>query len=153
MSDQTVIALNQLKPAEGSRRPAKRLGRGIGSGLGKTCGHGHKGQKSRSGAKWVPGFEGGQLPLHRRLPKRGFKSRVNQHTRRLRMAALQQVPESHRDDINLLVLKQLGIIGHAVQQVKFYLAGELEGKFVLNGLGATAGVRAEIEKQGGQVNA
>lgn len=150
MSEGTL--LNQMKPAPGSKRPRKRVGRGIGSGLGKTCGKGHKGQLSRAGVSLSPGFEGGQMPLHRRVPKTGFKARVNIHTERLRMAVLNAVPEDQRGGVDLMVLKQLGLVKQATRHVKFYLSGELSGAFVLRGLAVTAGVKEAILKQGGQVD-
>lgn len=140
--------LNTLQPAAGSKRARRRVGRGIGSGLGKTAGRGHKGQKSRSGGYHKVGFEGGQMPLYRRLPKRGFTAR-NQHlSAEIRLSDLQRIPV---DDIDVQVLKQSGVIGQSVRYVKVILSGELSRKVSLKGLAATAGARAAIEAAGGSL--
>src|SRR5690625_616399 len=142
------IQLNTLSPAEGAKRERRRLGRGIGSGLGKTGGRGHKGQKSRSGGFHKVGFEGGQMPLQRRLPKRGFTS-TTQHLRaEVRLSDLERLPV---DEIDVQVLKQAGIVGHLVRHVKVIKSGEISRKVTLRGLAATAGAKAAIEAAGGSV--
>lgn len=142
------IQLNTLKPAEGSKHARRRVGRGIGSGLGKTAGRGHKGQKSRSGGFHKVGFEGGQMPMHRRLPKRGFTS-LDQHLyAQVRLSDLERVPV---DDIDVQVLKQAGVIGQAVKFVKVFKSGELTRKVSLKGLTVSAGARAAIESAGGSI--
>lgn len=143
------VQLNTLAPAEGSKRERRRVGRGIGSGLGKTGGRGHKGQKSRSGGFHKVGFEGGQMPLQRRLPKRGFTS-LNRHLyAEVRLSELQNLPV---DDIDVQVLKQAGIVGQQVRFAKVIKSGELSRKVVLNGIAATAGAKAAIEAAGGSLN-
>ena len=140
--------LNTLKPAEGSKRARRRLGRGIGSGLGKTGGRGHKGQKSRSGGFHKVGFEGGQMPLQRRLPKRGFTS-LNKHLyAEVRLSDLQSLPV---DEIDVQVLKQAGVVGQAVRYAKVIKSGDLSRKVTLKGVSATAGARAAIEAAGGSL--
>lgn len=140
--------LNTLKPAEGSNPARRRVGRGIGSGFGKTCGRGHKGQKSRTGGFHKVGFEGGQMPLQRRLPKRGFTA-MNQHlSSEVRLSDLERLPV---DEIDVQVLKQAGVIGQAVRYVKVIKSGELSRKVTLNGISATAGARAVIEAAGGSL--
>jgi large subunit ribosomal protein L15 len=142
------IQLNTLKPAEGSKHAKRRVGRGIGSGLGKTGGRGHKGQKSRSGGFHKVGFEGGQMPLQRRLPKRGFTP-LGQHLfAEVRLSDLERLPV---DDIDVQVLKQGGVIGQSVRYVKVIKSGELSRKVTLKGLAATAGARASIEAAGGSL--
>jgi len=145
MSD---IQLNTIKPAEGSNHARRRVGRGIGSGLGKTAGRGHKGQKSRSGGFHKVGFEGGQMPLHRRLPKRGFTSRDQHLHAQVRLSDLQKLPVA---EIDVQVLKQAGIIGQAVKSVKVFKSGELDRKVTLQGMSVTAGAKAVIEAAGGTV--
>jgi large subunit ribosomal protein L15 len=142
------MQLNAIKPAEGSKKPRRRVGRGIGSGLGKTAGRGHKGQKSRAGGFHKVGFEGGQMPLQRRLPKRGFKSAQLKHAGEVTLADLQQLAV---DEIDLLTLKQAGLVRQLVRQVKVVKTGELTRKVVLKGIVATAGARAVIEAAGGSV--
>lgn len=140
--------LNTLKPAEGAKRARRRLGRGIGSGLGKTGGRGHKGQKSRSGGFHKVGFEGGQMPLQRRLPKRGFTS-LNKHLyAEVRLSDLERLPV---DEIDVQVLKQAGVVGQAVRYAKVIKSGELSRKVTLKGVTATAGARAVIEAAGGSL--
>lgn len=140
--------LNTLKPAEGSNTARRRVGRGIGSGFGKTCGRGHKGQKSRTGGFHKVGFEGGQMPLQRRLPKRGFTA-MNQHlSAEIRLSDLERLPV---DEIDVQVLKQAGIVGQAVRYAKVIKSGELSRKVVLKGIAATAGARAAIEAAGGSL--
>ena len=140
--------LNTLKPAEGSKRARRRLGRGIGSGLGKTGGRGHKGQKSRSGGFHKVGFEGGQMPLQRRLPKRGFTSLGKHLYAEVRLSELEQLPV---DEIDVQVLKQAGVVGQAVRYAKVIKSGELTRKVTLKGISATAGARAVIEAAGGSL--
>jgi len=142
------MRLNTIKPGEGSKSAAKRVGRGIGSGLGKTCGRGHKGQKSRAGGFHKVGFEGGQMPLQRRLPKRGFVSLTRDRNVEVRLSELAAVPV---EEIDLLTLKQAGIVpGHALS-AKIILSGEITRKVVLRGVGVTKGARAAIEAAGGSV--
>ena len=140
--------LNTLKPAEGAKHAKRRVGRGIGSGLGKTAGRGHKGQKSRSGGFHKVGFEGGQMPLYRRLPKRGFTARGQHLHAEVRLSDLQRVPV---DEIDVQVLKQSGIVGQNVRYAKVIKSGELNRKVTLKGLTATAGARAAIEAAGGSL--
>jgi len=142
----SVTQLNTLTPAEGSKHAKRRVGRGIGSGLGKTAGRGHKGQKSRAGGFHKVGFEGGQMPLQRRLPKRGF-STLDQHLyAQVRLSDLQALPV---DEIDVQVLKQAGVIGQAVRYAKVFKSGELTRKVSLKGIAASAGARASIEAAGG----
>lgn len=142
------MRLNSIKPAAGSKRAAKRVGRGIGSGLGKTCGRGHKGQKSRAGGFHKVGFEGGQMPLQRRLPKRGFVSLTRARKAEVRLSQLSSLPV---DEIDLLVLKQAGLIAADALSAKVVLSGEIGRTVTLRGVGATAGARAAIEAAGGSV--
>ncbi len=140
--------LNTLKPAEGSKKDAKRVGRGIGCGLGKTGGRGHKGQKSRSGGFHKVGFEGGQMPLQRRLPKVGFASRKARFMAEIRLPELLKV---EGDVVDLLSLKAANIIGHHIKRAKVILSGEITSAVTVRGLGATKGARAAIEAAGGKV--
>ncbi len=142
------MELNSIKPADGSKKARRRVGRGIGSGLGKTAGRGHKGQKSRSGGYHKVGFEGGQMPLQRRLPKRGFKSHLLQYNDEVTLTDLERlgVPE-----VDLLTLKQAGLVGQLIKTVKVINTGELKAKVALKGIGATAGAKAAIEAAGGSV--
>jgi large subunit ribosomal protein L15 len=140
--------LNNIKPAAGSKRARRRVGRGIGSGLGKTAGRGHKGQKSRAGGFHKVGFEGGQMPLQRRLPKRGFKSAALKFADEVTLKDLQLLAI---DEVDLLALKQAGLVSQRARQVKVIKAGELTRKVMLKGLGATAGAKAAIEAAGGAV--
>jgi len=140
------MELNNLKPAEGSKHAKRRVGRGIGSGLGKTAGRGHKGQKSRSGGFHKVGFEGGQMPLQRRLPKRGFTSLTKEFVGEVRLSDLEKLPV---DEIDLLALKQAGLLGELIKSAKIIATGELKRKIVVKGLGATKGARAAIEAAGG----
>lgn len=142
------IQLNTLKPAEGAKRARRRVGRGIGSGFGKTAGRGHKGQKSRSGGFHKVGFEGGQMPLQRRLPKRGFTPMGRHLYAEVRLSDLQALPV---DEIDVQVLKAAGIVGGMVRYAKVIKTGELTRKVSLNGLTATAGARAAIEAAGGSL--
>lgn len=140
--------LNTLKPAEGAKRARRRVGRGIGSGFGKTAGRGHKGQKSRAGGFHKVGFEGGQMPLQRRLPKRGFTPLGRHLYAEVRLSDLQALPV---DEIDVQVLKQAGIVGEMVRYAKVIKTGELTRKVSLKGLTASAGARAVIEAAGGSL--
>ena len=142
------MELNTIKPADGSRPNRRRVGRGIGSGLGKTAGRGHKGQKSRSGGYHKVGFEGGQMPLQRRLPKRGFKSQTLKYNAEVTLAALEQLglPE-----VDMLILKNAGLIGQMAKVVKVIKSGEISRAVKLTGVGATAGAKVAIEAAGGSL--
>ena len=142
------MQLNSIKPAEGAKRERRRVGRGIGSGLGKTAGRGHKGQKSRAGGYHKVGFEGGQMPLQRRLPKRGFKSAQLKYNGEVTLTDLQRL---EGEEVDLLTLKTAGLVSQLVKTVKVIKAGELSRKVVLKGIGATAGAKAAIEAAGGSV--
>lgn len=144
------MRLNTIKPAAGSKAAGKRVGRGIGSGLGKTCGRGHKGQKSRAGGFHKVGFEGGQMPLQRRLPKRGFVSLTRARNAEVRLSELAKLPV---EDVDLLVLKQSGLVAVDALSAKVVLSGSIDKKVVLRGVGATKGARAAIEAAGGSVAA
>ena len=147
------MELNNIKPADGAKHYKRRVGRGIGSGLGKTAGRGHKGQKSRAGGYHKVGFEGGQMPLQRRLPKRGFKSQTAKFNAEVSLAALERlVSSSNAADVDMLTLKQAGLIGEMIKVVKVIKSGELKKAVKLNGIGATAGAKAAIEAAGGSVN-
>ncbi|MDR0775894.1 MAG: 50S ribosomal protein L15 [Azonexus sp.] len=142
------MRLNTIKPAEGSKKAAKRVGRGIGSGLGKTCGRGHKGQKSRSGGFHKVGFEGGQMPLQRRLPKRGFNSLTRARNYEVRLTDLERLPV---DEIDLLSLQVAGIVPADALSAKVILSGAITRKVTLKGIGATKGAKAAIEAVGGSI--
>ena len=142
------MELNTIKPAEGSKRQRRRVGRGIGSGLGKTSGRGHKGQKSRAGGYHKVGFEGGQMPLQRRLPKRGFKSASLKYNAEITLTDLERLGAG---EVDLLALKQAGLVGQLAKVVKVIKTGELTRAVVLKGIGATAGAKAIIEAAGGSV--
>jgi|OM-RGC.v1.024425284 ribosomal protein L15, bacterial/organelle len=143
--------LSQLSPSPGAKKSSlKRVGRGMGS-QGKTCGRGHKGQKSRTGGQVAVGFEGGQNPLQRRLPKRGFTSRVSRYHAQVRLSELNQIPAAQHQRIDLKVLKQLGVIRQHIVSVKIFASGNISTAMTLVGLSVTAGVRAAIEQAGGQV--
>jgi large subunit ribosomal protein L15 len=142
------MRLNTIKPAPGSKKPRRRVGRGIGSGLGKTAGRGHKGQKSRSGGFHKVGFEGGQMPLQRRLPKRGFVSPSRDDTAEVRLSDLARLPVA---DVDLLALKAAGIVPAAAKQAKVIKTGKLEKAVKLTGVLATKGARAAIEAAGGSL--
>ena len=142
------MQLNSIKPAEGAKKERRRVGRGIGSGLGKTAGRGHKGQKSRTGGFHKVGFEGGQMPLQRRLPKRGFKSMTKADTARVRTSDLLELDA---DVIDLLALKSAKLVSGTVKAAKVYLSGELTRKVKVQGLLLTKGARAAIEAAGGKV--
>ncbi len=143
--------LNTIKPGAGAKKTAKRVGRGIGSGLGKTCGRGHKGQKSRSGGFHKVGFEGGQQPLQRRLPKVGFSSRKARFVAEVRLHELDKVAANHEGTIDLLALKAANIIGHEIKRAKVIASGEISQAVTISGLGVTAGARAAIEAAGGKI--
>ena len=146
------MELNTIKPAAGSKHAKRRVGRGIGSGLGKTAGRGHKGQKSRAGGYHKVGFEGGQMPLQRRLPKRGFKSHLLKFNAEVNLTDLQRlVNDKGAAEIDLLTLKQARLVGEQAKVVKVIKSGELTLKVVLKGIGATAGAKAAIEAAGGSV--
>lgn len=142
------MELNTIKPAEGSKRQRRRVGRGIGSGLGKTAGRGHKGQKSRAGGYHKVGFEGGQMPLQRRLPKRGFKSASLKYNAEITLGDLEALGAA---EVDVLALKQAGLVAQIAKVVKVIKTGELTKAVVLKGVGATAGARAAIEAAGGSV--
>ena len=146
------MKLNDIKHAAGAKHAKRRVGRGIGSGLGKTAGRGHKGQKSRAGGFHKVGFEGGQMPLQRRLPKRGFKSHLKKFNGEVTLAALERLVNSTNvADVDLLTLKQAGLVGELVRNVKVIKSGELKKAVKLNGIAATAGAKAAIEAAGGSV--
>ena len=142
------MELNGIKPADGAKHAKRRVGRGIGSGIGKTAGRGHKGQKSRAGGFHKVGFEGGQMPLQRRLPKRGFKSQSLKYNAEVTPAALEQLGLA---EVDLLALKQAGLVGQIAKVVKVIKTGELTKAVKLTGIGATAGAKAAIEAAGGSI--
>ena len=142
------MELNTLKPAAGAKHAKRRVGRGIGSGLGKTAGRGHKGQKSRAGGYHKVGFEGGQMPLQRRLPKRGFKSQSLKYNAEITLGELQALGAA---EVDVLTLKQAGLVPQLAKVVKVIKSGELSAKVVLKGIGATAGAKAVIEAAGGSI--
>lgn len=142
------MELNSIKPSAGSKHAKRRVGRGIGCGLGKTCGRGHKGQKSRAGGYHKVGFEGGQMPLQRRLPKRGFKSTTLKYRDELSLTDIERL---QIDEVDMLALKQAGLVRDMVKTVKVVKSGEITRKVTLKGIGATAGAKAAIEAAGGSV--
>ena len=142
------MELNNIKPAAGAKHAKRRVGRGIGSGLGKTAGRGHKGQKSRSGGYHKVGFEGGQMPMQRRLPKRGFKSHLLKFNAEVTLSELDKLGLA---EVDLAALKQAGLVGSIAKVVKIIKSGELTKAVKLNGIGATAGAKAAIEAAGGSV--
>jgi large subunit ribosomal protein L15 len=143
------MELNSIKPADGAKKARRRVGRGIGSGLGKTAGRGHKGQKSRSGGYHKVGFEGGQMPLQRRLPKRGFKSQSAKYNAEITLGELQRLGAA---EVDMLTLKQAKLIGELTKNVKVIKSGELSIKVAISGgILATAGAKAAIEAAGGSV--
>ncbi len=142
------MELNTIKPAAGAKKARRRLGRGIGSGLGKTAGRGHKGQKSRAGGYHKVGFEGGQMPLQRRLPKRGFKSLTLKYNAEISLTDLQGLAG---DEVDVSTLKAAGLVPQLTKSVKVILAGKIERKVALKGIGATKGAKAAIEAAGGSV--
>jgi len=142
------MKLNSIKPAEGAKHAARRVGRGIGSGLGKTPGRGHKGQKSRAGGYHKVGFEGGQMPLQRRLSKRGFKSVLLKYNAEVTLSALDRLGLA---EVDLLALKSAGLVGQIARVVKVIKSGSISKAVKLSGIGATAGAKAAIEAAGGSV--
>ncbi|WP_334108720.1 50S ribosomal protein L15 [Methylobacillus sp.] len=142
------MKLNTIKPAEGAKHAKRRVGRGIGSGLGKTGGRGHKGQKSRAGGFHKVGFEGGQMPLQRRLPKRGFNSLTKADTANVRTADLVRV---EADVIDILALKQANLVSGSIRAVKVYLSGEVTRAVTVQGLTLSKGARAAVEAAGGKI--
>ena len=144
------MRLNELSPGKGAKTARKRVGRGIGSGLGKTGGRGHKGQKSRSGGKVAPGFEGGQMPLQKRLPKFGFTSRISRVSAEIRLAELNLV---EGDVVDLETLRKAGLINQGIKRAKIFLSGELTRPVTVKGLGITKGALAALEAAGGKVEA
>ena len=144
------MRLNELTPGEGAKKSPKRVGRGIGSGSGKTAGRGHKGQKSRAGGFHKLGFEGGQMPLQRRLPKVGFRSRISRTTDEIRLSELKYVEGGV---VDLLALRNAGLIAADVRQVKIIATGKVEAPLTIRGVAVTQGARAAIEAAGGSVEA
>lgn len=142
------MRLNTLSPAPGRVKDRKRVGRGIGSGLGKTAGRGHKGLKARSGGKVSPGFEGGQMPLQKRLPKYGFTSRIGRVTAEIRLSELNKV---EADVIDLAALQAADLVGQNIKRAKVFLSGELKKPVTIKGLAITKGARAAVEAAGGKV--
>jgi large subunit ribosomal protein L15 len=142
------MRLNDLKPAPGSKRARHRVGRGIGSGSGKTAGRGHKGQKARAGGFHKVGFEGGQMPLHRRLPKRGFNSMTRRYVQPVRLSELQKIAA---DEIDLMVLKQAGVVSIHALDARVIKSGEITRRVTVRGIGVSKGARAAIEAAGGTV--
>jgi len=143
-----MMELNSIKPADGAKHAARRVGRGIGSGLGKTAGRGHKGQKSRSGGYHKVGFEGGQMPLQRRLPKRGFKSHLLKFNAEISLTALENLGLA---EVDVLALKNAGLVGELAKVVKVIKSGEISKAVKLSGITATAGAKAAIEAAGGSL--
>jgi large subunit ribosomal protein L15 len=142
------MELNNIKPADGAKHYKRRVGRGIGSGIGKTAGRGHKGQKSRTGGYHKVGFEGGQMPMQRRLPKRGFKSHLLKFNAEVTLSALELLGAS---EVDILSLKQAGLIGELAKVVKVIKSGAITRAVKLNGIGATVGAKAAIEAAGGSI--
>ena len=142
------MELNGIKPADGAKHYKRRVGRGIGSGIGKTAGRGHKGQKSRAGGYHKVGFEGGQMPMQRRLPKRGFKSHLLKFNAEVTLAALEQLGAA---EVDLVTLKQAGLVGELARVVKIIKTGELTKAVKLTGIGATAAAKTAIEAVGGSL--
>jgi large subunit ribosomal protein L15 len=147
-TEDKTMELNTIKPAEGAKHAKRRVGRGIGSGLGKTAGRGHKGQKSRAGGYHKVGFEGGQMPLQRRLPKRGFKSTTLKYNAEITLSDLQVLAG---DEIDVSTLKAVGLVPQLAKSVKVILSGKIERKVALKGVNATKGAKAAIEAAGGSV--
>lgn len=142
------MELNDIQPADGAKHYKRRVGRGIGSGLGKTAGRGHKGQKSRAGGYHKVGFEGGQMPMQRRLPKRGFKSQLLKFNAEVTLTALQRLGAT---EVNLVTLKQAGLVGELAKVVKVIKTGEITIAVTLSGIGATAAAKLAIEAAGGSI--
>jgi large subunit ribosomal protein L15 len=143
-----MMELNDIKPADGAKHYKRRVGRGIGSGIGKTAGRGHKGQKSRAGGYHKVGFEGGQMPMQRRLPKRGFKSHLLKFNAEVTLAALEQLGAA---EVDLVTLKKAGLVGELAKVVKVIKTGELTKAVKLTGIGATAAAKIAIEAVGGSI--
>jgi large subunit ribosomal protein L15 len=141
------MQLNDIKPAAGAKHAKRRVGRGIGSGLGKTAGRGHKGQKSRSGGYHKVGFEGGQMPLQRRLPKRGFKSHLLKYNAEISLSKLEALGAA---EVDVLTLKAAGLVPEIAKVIKVIKSGEIKRAVKLTGIGATAGAKAAIEAAGGR---
>ena len=142
------MQLNTISPAFGSKRPRKRLGRGVGSGLGKTAGRGHKGQHARAGNSHKPGFEGGQMPIQRRLPKFGFHSRIGKVTAKIRLSELNKLSAG---EIDMITLKTANLITASIEHVKVFASGEIKKAIKLRGIRVTAGAKKAIEAAGGSV--
>ena len=142
------MELNNIKPADGAKHYKRRVGRGIGSGIGKTAGRGHKGQKSRTGGYHKVGFEGGQMPMQRRLPKRGFKSHLLKYNAEITLSALEMLGQA---EVDVLALKQAGLVAEQVKVVKVIKSGDIKRAVKLTGIGATVGAKAAIESAGGSV--
>ncbi len=142
------MELNDIQPADGAKHYKRRVGRGIGSGLGKTAGRGHKGQKSRAGGYHKVGFEGGQMPMQRRLPKRGFKSQLLKFNAEVTLTALQRLGAT---EVNLITLKQAGLVGELAKVVKIIKTGEISIAVTLSGIGVTAAAKLAIEAAGGSI--
>jgi len=142
------MELNGIKPADGAKHYKRRVGRGIGSGIGKTAGRGHKGQKSRAGGYHKVGFEGGQMPMQRRLPKRGFKSQLLKFNAEVTLSALEQLGAS---EVDLVTLKQAGLVGELAKVVKVIMTGKISRAVKLTGIGATAAAKVAIEAAGGSL--
>jgi len=143
-----MMELNGIKPADGAKHYKRRVGRGIGSGIGKTAGRGHKGQKSRAGGYHKVGFEGGQMPMHRRLPKRGFKSHLLKFNAEVTLSALEQLGAA---EVDLVTLKQAGLVGELARVVKVIKTGEITKAVKLTGIGASAAAKVAIEAAGGSI--
>ena len=143
-----TMQLNTIKPAAGSKRQRRRVARGIGSGLGKTAGRGHNGQHSRAGGYHKVGFEGGQMPMHRRLPKRGFKSQTLKFNGEITLTVLERLA---LDEVDLVTLKAAGLVGQLIKHVKLINRGTLTRKVALKGIAATAGAKAVLEAAGGSL--
>ncbi|HRH04399.1 MAG TPA: 50S ribosomal protein L15 [Burkholderiaceae bacterium] len=142
------MELNNIKPADGAKHYKRRVGRGIGSGIGKTAGRGHKGQKSRTGGYHKVGFEGGQMPMQRRLPKRGFKSHLLKYNAEITLSALEMLGQA---EVDVLALKQAGLVAEQVKVVKVIKSGDIKRAVKLTGIGATVGAKAAIESAGGSI--
>jgi len=142
------MELNNIKPADGAKHYKRRVGRGIGSGIGKTAGRGHKGQKSRTGGYHKVGFEGGQMPMQRRLPKRAFKSHLLKYNAEITLSALEMLGQA---EVDVLALKQAGLVAEQVKVVKVIKSGDIKRAVKLTGIGATVGAKAAIESAGGSI--
>jgi len=143
------MQLNSIRPADGSKKPGKRVGRGIGSGLGKTAGRGHKGQKARAGGYHKVGFEGGQMPIQRRLPKLGFRSHLAKITEQIRLSELEKLAA---DVVDIDILKKANLVSKGTKHVKVFASGEITRAVTLKGLKVTKGARAAIEAAGGKID-